>query len=70
MKGKPYIRRRTSLRLGNIFDDDMLSILELFALEPTEWAARYDWRKLTQVKRYALGMFWKDMGEPMKIAYD
>ncbi len=40
---------------GNITDPDMLYTLSLFALEPSRWVTRYEWRDLTSVERCALG---------------
>ncbi|KAI3327842.1 hypothetical protein HD806DRAFT_337217 [Xylariaceae sp. AK1471] len=57
-------------KAGKISDADMLYTLSLFALEPVRWANRYDWRRLTDVERAAMGVFWRDMGEAMSIPYD
>jgi hypothetical protein len=57
-------------KAGKISDPDMLYTLGLFALEPSRWASRYDWRAPTDLERCALGVFWRDMGESMGIPYD
>ncbi|MCJ1362835.1 hypothetical protein MMC16_001941 [Acarospora aff. strigata] len=55
---------------GKITDSDMLYTLSLFALEPTRWIDRYEWRNLTALELCASGTFWKAMGDAMKIPYD
>jgi hypothetical protein len=54
---------------GQILDDDMLYTLSLFAIEPIKWIERYDWRKLTDVEKCAMGTFVKSMGDAMLIDY-
>lgn len=54
---------------GQIFDDDMLYTLSLFAIEPIRWIERYDWRKLSDLEKCALGTFVKSMGDAMLIDY-
>ena len=54
---------------GKISDDDMLYTLVLFALEPSRWIARYEWRELSDIERCAIGVFWKYMGDAMEIPY-
>ncbi|KAI1820129.1 hypothetical protein F4861DRAFT_533923 [Xylaria intraflava] len=56
-------------KAGKISDEDMLYTLSLFALEPVRWVSRYDWRKLTDLERSAMGVFWRDVGEVMGIPY-
>ncbi|EZF27204.1 hypothetical protein H112_00793 [Trichophyton rubrum D6] len=57
-------------KAGKILDDDMLYTLSLFALEPARWVDRYDWRKITDLERCAVGTFWKSIGDAMEIKYD
>ncbi|KAI4611935.1 hypothetical protein J4E80_007386 [Alternaria sp. BMP 0032] len=58
------------IKAGKISNDDMLYTLSLFVLEPIRWTARYEWRAVTDFERCAMGVYWKDMGEAMKISYD
>jgi hypothetical protein len=39
---------------GLISNDDMLYTLSLFAVEPRNWIARYEWRDLTDMELCAL----------------
>ena len=55
---------------GKISDDDMLYTLSLFALEPIRWTTQYEWRRLTDLERCAMGVCWKDLGDAMEIPYD
>jgi hypothetical protein len=56
-------------KAGKISDADMLYTLSLFALEPVRWGNRFDWRRLTDLERAAMGVFWRDIGEAMGIPY-
>ncbi|CAN9466821.1 unnamed protein product [Alternaria alternata] len=58
------------IKAGKISNDDMLYTLSLFVLEPIRWTARYEWRGVTDFERCAMGVYWKDLGEAMKILYD
>ena len=55
---------------SKILDQDMLYTLSLFALEPSRWVNRYEWRSLTEMELCAIGTFWKNMGDAMLISYD
>jgi len=55
------------LKSGKISNDDMLYTLSLFALEPGRWIDRYEWRKLEDFERCAVGTFWKEIGDAMGI---
>ena len=57
-------------RSGKILDSDMLYTLSLFALEPSRWIGRYEWRPMTDLERCAYGTFWKAIGDDMQIPYD
>jgi hypothetical protein len=57
-------------KAGKISDDDMLYTLSLFALGPSRWTARFEWRSPTKAGRCALGVFWRDLGDAMEIPYD
>ena len=54
---------------GQIRDDDMLYTLSLFAIEPIKWIERYEWRKLLDFEKCAIGTFVKSMGDAMLIDY-
>ena len=54
---------------GRISNYDMLYTLSLFALEPIRWVDRYEWRNLTDMEKCAIGVFWKAMGDAMKIDF-
>ncbi len=54
---------------GLISNDDMLYTLSLFALEPSRWIARFEWRSLTDMELCAMGTFWKSIGDAMQISY-
>lgn len=56
-------------KAGKITDDDLLYTLSLFALEPTRWVSRFEWRNLTPVETCAEGVFWRNVGEAMEIPY-
>jgi hypothetical protein len=55
---------------GKILDVDLLYTLSLFALEPIRWTDKYDWRRLTELEKCAIGVFWQDVGRAMEIPYD
>lgn len=56
-------------RAGKISDDDMLYTLSMFALEPSRWARKMDWRGFSDVELCAEGVLWRDIGETMEIPY-
>ncbi|TKX26813.1 hypothetical protein C1H76_0968 [Elsinoe australis] len=56
-------------KVGKISDEDMLYTLSLFVLEPVRWTERYEWRALGEVERAALGMYWRWIGEQMRIPF-
>ncbi|KAL9098060.1 MAG: hypothetical protein Q9163_006205 [Psora crenata] len=56
-------------KAGKISNHDMLYTLSLFALEPYRWIERYEWRKLEDVEKCALGTFWKAIGDAMAIDF-
>lgn len=55
---------------GKIDDRDMLFTLGLSVVQPNRWLARFDWRTLTEMEKCALGVYYRDMGDAMKIPYD
>ena len=52
-----------------VSNEDMLYTLSLFALEPMRWVDRYEWRRLENFEKNALGTFWKAIGDAMGIEY-
>jgi hypothetical protein len=52
-----------------ISNNDLLYTLSLFALEPSRWVRRHEWRSLTDLELCALGTFWKSMGVAMSIDF-
>lgn len=54
---------------GKITDDDFLYTLSIFALEPSRWINRYDWRSLSDLEMCACGTYWKNMGDAMDVSY-
>ena len=55
---------------GKILDDDMLYTISLFASEPVRWIERYEWRKLEEFEKCAIGTFWKSVGDAMEITWE
>ena len=54
---------------GKITEPDLLYTLSLFALEPSRWVSKYEWRDLTDMELCALGTFWKSTGDALKVPY-
>lgn len=54
---------------GKITNDDLLYVLSIFALEPSRWIDRYEWRGMSDVELCAFGTYWKNMGDAMQISY-
>ena len=54
-------------REGKISNEDMLYTLALFVREPWAWIDRWEWRRLNNVEKNAIGVFWAAMGEAMGI---
>jgi hypothetical protein len=48
----------------------MLYTLSLFALEPTRWIRKYEWRTLTDMESCAVGMYWRTLGERLGVRYE
>lgn len=55
---------------GKILDDDMLYTLSLFALQPIRFIDRFEWRRLSDLERCAIGTFWKSAGDALGISYE
>ncbi|KAE8309857.1 hypothetical protein BDV41DRAFT_418081 [Aspergillus transmontanensis] len=55
---------------GKISENDMLYTLGLFALEPIRFIEKYEWRKLTDLEKCAIGTFWKSVGDGLAISYE
>lgn len=64
-----YIHSRYQ-KSGKILDNDLLYTLALFAGEPARWIDRYEWRKLEDFEKCAIGTFWKAIGDAMGIGYE
>lgn len=56
-------------RASKISDDDMLYKLSLFALEPSRWVKRMNWRRFSVVEMCAEGVLWRDIREMLEIPY-
>ncbi|KAL8671082.1 MAG: hypothetical protein Q9168_004407 [Polycauliona sp. 1 TL-2023] len=54
---------------GKITNDDLLYTLSIFALEPSRWISRYEWRHMSELEMCACGTYWKNMGDAMEISY-
>ncbi|KAJ7262727.1 hypothetical protein B0H12DRAFT_1104192 [Mycena haematopus] len=50
-----------------ISNEDYLYTLGLFTFEPEAWAARYGWRPLSPLERYATFVYWTEIGRKMNI---
>ncbi|KAI9764604.1 MAG: hypothetical protein M1840_008334 [Geoglossum simile] len=55
---------------SKISNDDMLYTLSLFALEPTRWIRKYEWRVLTDIENCAVGTYWRALGERLGVGYE
>lgn len=56
-------------QMGKIRDSDLLYTLSLFALEPSRWVSRFEWRELSDLELCAIGMFWKSIGEALEVPF-
>lgn len=56
-------------RLGKISDSDLLYTLSLFALEPSRWVSRFEWRELTDLELCAVGTLWRNLGEALEVPF-
>lgn len=66
---KNFLHNRYT-KAGKISNDDILYTLSLFMLEPIKWARKYEWRRVSDLEMCAMGVYWRDLGESMKISYD
>jgi hypothetical protein len=48
----------------------MLYTLALFALQPIRFIDRFEWRRLSDLERCAIGTFWKSAGDALGISYE
>lgn len=64
-----YLHNRHRKR-GTITDNDLLYTLSLFALEPSRWVERFEWRTLTEMELCAIGTLWKSMGDALQVPYN
>jgi hypothetical protein len=55
---------------GKILENDMLYTLGLFASQPISFIEKYEWRKLTDLEKCAIGTFWKSLGDGLGISYE
>lgn len=51
-----YIHSRYQ-KAGKISNDDLLYTLSVFITEPITWVEKYEWRKVTEMEKCALGTF-------------
>jgi len=58
------------IKSGQVNNDAFLYTLSLFALEPTRWINKYDWRQVTDTERCAIAIFWMAVGQKMGISYE
>ncbi|KAJ7117921.1 hypothetical protein C8R43DRAFT_1036904 [Mycena crocata] len=74
--GEPANDPRASIALARvnwlhskykISNEDYLYTLGLFTFEPATWAARYGWRPLSPLERYAAFVYWAEVGRKMNI---
>lgn len=56
-------------KAGKIHDEDMLHTLSSGVVEIFRFIDRFEWRKLTDVEKCAVGVFHKDLGEAMEIPF-
>lgn len=56
-------------KMGKIQDSNLLYTLSLFALEPSRWVSRFEWRELSDLELCAIGTFWKSIGEALEVPY-
>ncbi|KAI1206987.1 uncharacterized protein F4807DRAFT_210274 [Annulohypoxylon truncatum] len=54
---------------GSISNADLLYTLSVFIAEPERFARMYDWRPMNEMEYCAHGVFWKSVGDAMKIEY-
>ncbi|KAE8408632.1 hypothetical protein BDV37DRAFT_278641 [Aspergillus pseudonomiae] len=54
---------------GKILESDMLYTLGLFAIEPIRFIEKYEWRRLSDLEKCAIGTFWKSLGDGLGISY-
>ncbi|KAI0525300.1 hypothetical protein F5B22DRAFT_642319 [Xylaria bambusicola] len=51
-------------------DEDLLYVLSLFAVEPTRWVERFEWRAMDARERGALAVLWRSarLGDEERLA--
>ncbi|TGJ82277.1 hypothetical protein E0Z10_g6492 [Xylaria hypoxylon] len=52
---------------GTMSDEDLLYVLSLFAVEPTRWVERFEWRAMDARERGALAVLWRWVGGELGI---
>jgi len=50
-----------------ISNDDYLFVLSTFVIDPIDWIDRFGWRRLEEVEKQALFLFWRNVGERMEL---
>lgn len=48
-----------------ISNGDLVHTLALFVLEPQRWIDTYEWRKMTELEKVAMYVYWKEIGHRM-----
>ncbi|KAI0406213.1 hypothetical protein F4802DRAFT_559810 [Xylaria palmicola] len=49
---------------------DLLYALSLFAVEPTRWVERFEWRAMDARERGALAVLWRWVGRELGITVE
>ncbi|KAK4499735.1 hypothetical protein PRZ48_007921 [Zasmidium cellare] len=57
-------------KAGLIKNDDLLHTLALLAWLPVRFIQRWEWRELDEAEIYAVGVYWKSIGDAMSISYE
>lgn len=57
-------------KAGMVKNDDLLYTLALLAWLPVRFIERWEWRELDEAEVYAVGVYWKSIGDAMSISYE
>lgn len=57
-------------KAGLIKNDDLLHTLALLSWLPVRFVETWEWRALEEAEVYAVGVYWKSIGDAMGISYD
>jgi hypothetical protein len=52
---------------ARISNGDLIHTLALFVLEPQRWIDMYEWRKMTELEKVAMYVYWKEIGNRMGV---